>query len=165
MGVEDADGYFTGDDVEEVLAEIGAVLDDNTDGNLVKRVLRVTFDPSTNASERTVAAHSSTVTLPDNAIVTRAWYEVLTTFTSAADTATISIGIDTDDAGGIVVAVAINDGSNPWDAGYHEGIQDGAAANFSTKTTAADRTIDFTVAVQALTAGKLVLFLEYVVSD
>ena len=162
MGVEDADGYFTGDDVEEVLAEIGAVLDDNTDGNLVKRVLRVTFDPSTNASERTVAAHSSTVTLPDNAIVTRAWYEVLTTFTSAADTATISIGIDTDDAGGIVVAVAINDGSNPWDAGYHE---DGAAANFSTKTTAADRTIDFTVAVQALTAGKLVLFLEYVVSD
>jgi len=48
--------------------------------------------------------------------------------------------------------------------GNHEGIQDGAAANFSAVCTA-ERAITFTVAVQALTAGKLILFLEYVIVD
>lgn len=133
------------------------------DGIGHKGVLRTTFDPSTNASERTVAAHSSTQQLPDNAVITQGFYYVATTFTSAADTATISIG-HADDAAGIIAAIAINDGSNPWDAGWFDCIQDGTAANVSTATTAA-RPILFTVAVQALTAGKLILFLEYVIID
>ena len=40
---------------------------------------------------------------------------------------------------------------------------DGTAANFSTKTTAA-RELSMTIAVEAVTAGKFILFAEYVVS-
>lgn len=128
------------------------------------RHLRVTFDPSANAGERTIAVHSSTETLPDNAVIIRAYYFVHTTFTSAADTATISIG-HANDVAGLVAAIAINDGSNPWDAGWHESTADGTVANFLTATAVGNRTIDFTVAVQALTAGKLILYIDYVVTD
>lgn len=130
------------------------------DGLHFKGVARATFDATAGKS---TAAHGLGVTLPDNAIVTRAWYEVITTFTSAADTATIALGVPTDGAAGIKAAVAIGDGGNPWDAGNHDGIQDGAAANFLAKLTAA-RELTATVAVQALTAGKLILYCEYVVS-
>lgn len=103
--------------------------------------------------------------LPDNAYITRFWYEVVTTFTSAADLATISLGIDTDDPAGNVAAVAINNGGSPWDAGMHDGIQGGAAANFGEKVNlAAGRKLTATVAVEALTAGKLIVHADYVVS-
>jgi len=104
------------------------------------------------------------VTLPDNAILVHSWYQVLTTFTSAtSDTATVALGIPTDDAAGIVAALAIADGSNIWDAGNHETIQDGTAAAFSEKCTAA-RELTLTIGVEAATAGKLILWCEYVVS-
>lgn len=122
----------------------------------------VVFDPGAVAALRTVAAHLVGPTIPQGAIVTRAFYVVTSTFTSAADTATIGIGFDTDDQDGIVTPIAINDASNPWDAENHEGIQDGAAANFGEALTT-DRQVEFTVGVQALTAGRLVLFLDYVV--
>lgn len=99
--------------------------------------------------------------IPDNSRVVRSFYIVGTTFTSATDAATISIGLPTDDAAGIVAATAISGGGNIWDAGAHEGIQTGTAATFSEKTTAA-RTPTATIAVEALTAGKLDLFLEVV---
>ena len=102
--------------------------------------------------------------LPDNAIVKRAYYDVVTTFTSSTDAATIALGIPTDDAAGIVAATAISGGGNIWDAGYHDGIQDGAAANFANKTTA-ERAFTMTVATEDLTAGKMVIFLEYVISE
>ena len=104
------------------------------------------------------------VTLPDNAIVIRSWYEVITTLTSATDAATVAIDIPIDDPAGIVAAIAISDVSNPWDAGLHEGIQDGTVANAANKTTLA-RELSITIAVEAVTAGKFVLFCEYIVSD
>lgn len=132
-------------------------------GNTLKGLAIATFDPSANAGERTVAKHGLGVYLPDNAIVDRAWYEVLTTFTSADDSATIALGVDTDAEAGIKAAIAISNGANPWDEGLHEGIQGGAIANALTKLTAS-RELCATVAVQALTAGKLRLYVEYVVS-
>lgn len=101
-------------------------------------------------------------TLPDNAIVTRAWYEVLVTFADGvADAATIALGIETDDVAGIVAAVAISGGGNVWDAGLHEAIQDGTVTNFTTKTTAAGRRLQADVAGVDLTAGRLILNVEY----
>ena len=103
-------------------------------------------------------------TLPDNAYVTKAWYEVTTTFTSGggADAATIGIGFNTDDAAGIFTATAISTGTT-WDAaGPIDCIQDGAAANMGEQLTAA-RQVEFLVAVEDLTAGNLQLFVEYVV--
>ena len=101
-------------------------------------------------------------TLPDNAYVTKAWYEVTSTFTSATDAATIGIGFNTDDAAGIFAATAISTGTT-WDAaGPVDCIQDGAAANMGEQLTAA-RQVEFLVAVEDLTAGNLQLFVEYVV--
>lgn len=102
--------------------------------------------------------------IPANAIIIRAWYEVLQTFTSATDAATISLGIATDDPAGIAAAVAISDATNPWDQGIHEAIQTGAASAFSTKSTAT-RNVEATVAGETVTAGRLNLVIQYVVSE
>ena len=130
------------------------------DGNTFKGVARATFDAT---AGKAIASHGLGVTLPDNAIITRSWYEVITTFTSATDAATIALGIPTDDVAGIKAAIAISNGANPWDAGLVEGIQDGTAAAFTVKTTAA-RELTADVAVEALTAGVAILFCEYVIS-
>lgn len=139
------------------------------------------FDPSANSGERTVAAHGLGVYIPDNAIITRAWYDVVTTFQSTAggaDKATIALHAQAADD--IVAAIAIEDGTNVWDAGIHgskigypnlgaDAAHDSAvevAALFAgthLKLTA-ERELTATVAVAALTAGKLVLFVEYVIS-
>lgn len=132
-----------------------------SDGLVFKGVARATFDAT---AGKAIASHGLGVILPDNAIITRSWYEVLTTFTSSSDAGTIALGLPVDDVAGIKAAVAISDGGNPWDAGIVEGIQDGTAAAFSVKTTAA-RELTADVAVEALTAGVLVLFCEYVISS
>jgi hypothetical protein len=143
------------------------------DGPQELKLLRVTYDPASDSNVRSVATHSMEETLPNNAIVINCYYVVHTTFESGAgnDAATIGIGISNDDVNGIVAAIAISDGTNPWDSasGALSGdgcIQDGTVGNASEVTTAA-RTIDFTVANEAIDAGtgKLVLYLEYLVTD
>lgn len=104
-----------------------------------------------------------TVVLPQGAIVTRSFYRVNTTFTSATDAATIAIGVATDSATGIVAATAISAGGNVWDAGNHEGVQTGTVANFCAITTD-DRNVIYTVgAAEALTAGVMHVYLQYVI--
>ncbi len=99
--------------------------------------------------------------IPNNVRVIRAWYEVLTTFTSASDAANIGISIPTDDANGILAPIAISNAGNPWDAGIHSTIQSGLVANISEKTTAA-RNLQLIISGEAVTAGKAVVFAEYV---
>lgn len=125
-------------------------------------VAKLTLDPTGDAAQRPIGSYFGD-SMPDNAIVVRSWYDVLTTFADGvADAATIALGVETDDVGGIVVANDIADVGNPWDAGLHEAIQDGTVANFSTKTTAAGRRLQADVAGVALTAGKLVLVADWV---
>jgi hypothetical protein len=148
------------------------------DGLTVRKVAVATFDPSGDSSQRTVAAHGLGVYLPDNAIITKAWIDVVTTFTSASsDTGTIALHAQSADD--IVAAIAISDASNVWDAGIH-GSKIGfpALADTGTDTAlevaalfagsylklTAERELTATVAVAALTAGKLVLYVEYIVS-
>lgn len=102
---------------------------------------------------------------PDNSFVTRDYYKVLTTFTSATDAATIGIGFNTDDAAGIVAATAISAGGNVWDAGNHEGIQTGTAANFGEQLTAARQLEFLRGGAETLTAGALILYVEYVTAE
>lgn len=125
------------------------------------------FDPSANSSQRTIAAHNlldvngNAIVIPDNSRVWDGFYEVVTTFTSATDAATISIGIPTDDVAGILAAAAISTGTT-WDAGAPKAIiQVGTVAAISEKTTAA-RNVNMTVAVEVLTAGKVYVYLEVV---
>lgn len=135
---------------------------DTAEGLGTVRQARTVFDFS---DQPTAGTFNTNITLPDNARVIRAYYEVTTTFADDnADATTIAIGINTNDVAGIVAAVAISDGGNPWDAGLHECIQDGTMANASEKTTAA-RTIDVVVAgADTLTAGSMVIVLEYIVT-
>lgn len=103
--------------------------------------------------------------LPDNAIINNAWYEVTTTFTSATDAATIALGVATDDATGIEGATAISAMGNIWDAGVHDtDVDSSTASTYTTKTTAA-RNLVMTLAVEAVTAGALVLHIDYSVSE
>jgi hypothetical protein len=136
--------------------------DATADGLLVKRTVRATYDFA--AEGGAVSTIGLGVTLPDNAIITRSWYEVITTLTSSGDNATIAIGLPTDDVGGIVAAIAIDAPGDPWDIGLHETIQTGMVSNFTTKTTAA-REISIDIAVEAVTAGKFIVFCEYVVTE
>lgn len=108
-----------------------------------------------------------TFNFPTNAQIIEGVYRVLTTFTSSSDAATISLGIPTDDAAGTVAAIAISDGTNPWDATakFVTTIQTGAHSAASEVTTAA-RAFALTVGGgQDLTAGRIRVFLDYLVTS
>lgn len=139
---------------------------------------KVVFDTAVldrkEASNKTIATHPTGVFIPSGAIITNAYYVVNTTFTSAADTATIALSVES--AGDLTAAIAINDASNVWDAGVHgclpgsyaeavvagdTAILDAARKAASYVLTTDVREITVAVAVQALTAGKFTLFLEY----
>lgn len=146
-----------------------------------KYVATAVFDTagtdSSGAANTTVAAHGLGVYLPINAIITNAYVDVITTFTSAADSATIALSVE--GANDLTAAIAISNASNVWDAGLHgclpgsyaeatvagdTAILDAARKAASYINLTAERELTATVAVQALTAGKLVLFVEYVLS-
>lgn len=154
------------------------------DGLSVPKVAVATFDTAGNdsagVSNKTIAAHPLGVYLPDNAVVTRAWYDVVTTFTTADDSGTIALKVQS--ANDLVAAIAIS-AANPgvYDAGLRGCLplapNLGADAAHDTQLEVialfaalyikltAERELTATVAVQALTAGKLVLYVEYVLSD
>jgi hypothetical protein len=149
-------------------------------GTVVREMAVATFDPSANSGQRTAAAHGLGVYIPDNAIITKAWVDVVTTFADgASDNATIAIHVQSADD--IIAAIAISDATNVWDAGIHgskigfpnfgadaaHDSQVEVAALFAAthlKMTAI-REITATVAVHALTAGKANIYVEYVISD
>jgi hypothetical protein len=153
---------------------------------LEKQVVKATFNPSAVTTERTIAAHGLGVFIPMNAVITNVFYDVVTTFTSAAnDTATIAIHIMT--ANDCVSAIAISNVTNPWDVSIHttkvgaptlsefHASNNPTAVQYATTLvsapaltmikTDANCEITATVAVQALTAGKLNIFVEYVMSE
>jgi len=94
--------------------------------------------------------------LPSGAVIVQRDYYVITTFTSATDAGTIALGVTTQDDNCLKTAVAISDGANPYDAGVFIPAVPAAAI----MTTAA-RTLCAVVAVEALTAGKLVCNVLY----
>ena len=102
--------------------------------------------------------------LPDNARVTRSFYEVTVTFADGvADLATIGLGIQTVDVAGIVAAVTIDAGT-AWDAGVKEGIQVGTVATFSEKTTLPGQRLEAVVGAVDLTDGFLVLVADWAIT-
>lgn len=146
-------------------------------GGMVRELVSAVYDVS-GGDSGTVAAHGLGVYIPDNAIITNAWVDVSTTFTDgASDTATIAVHVQS--ANDLVAAIAISDSTNVWDAGIHATkinnfALDGnaltqvamAAARAATNIkTTAQREITVTVGTAALTAGKLRVFVEYVISD
>jgi len=101
------------------------------------------------------------VTIPDNAIIVGGFIEVLTTCTSSDDSGTMAISVE--GANDIVTATAISAGGNIWDAGIHDIIPDSTGST-AVKTSQA-RNITATIAVDAFTAGKFNVWLEYVIGE
>ncbi len=132
---------------------------DSKNGLGTLKVARATFDPSANTGERTVGAHTLGVSIPDDAIIVGGFMEVLTAPTSADSTATIAVHVNA--ANDIQTAAAVS--GAPWSTTGQKAIVPKANTPESTgiKLTAL-RLITATVAVQALTAGKVIIFLYYV---
>jgi hypothetical protein len=127
------------------------------------RVARFQFDPSTTAGLRTVAAHGTGVTIPINAIVVGGFVQVNTLFTSAS-TNTGTIAISVEGANDIITAAAVS--GAPYSSIGKKAIVPKANTPESTGILlTAAREITCTVAVAALTAGKLTGFLFYVQGD
>jgi hypothetical protein len=89
--------------------------------------------------------------MPTGFQVTEGMVDVITTFTSATDAGTVALQCAS--AGDIVVAVAISNSGNPWDAGLQDVVPVGTAA--TSFAVGAGDTIDLVIAVEAVTAGKL----------
>lgn len=152
-------------------AEIDAVADQSaaaSDGLGALKTARFTFNPTALTAHRTQAAHGLGVTLPDNAIVLGGGLEILTTFTSTAggtDKATIALHIQ--GANDLITATAIESGTF-WDAVAWKVIAPDALAAAGVATPiklSAAREVTATVGVCALTGGKFVGWLFYVVGD
>jgi len=136
----------------------------------MRKVAKVVFTfnlkDSTGTKNSIVGVHSAKVAaiIPEKAIVTHVWYDVVNTFTSSTDAATI--GISLQGSGNILAPVAISNGANAFDAGFHDTLihLPTDLSHFLKMTE--NRKVLFTVGGgQSLTAGKLVLFVEYVVSE
>lgn len=146
-------------------------------GAVLREIVSAVYDVS-GGDDGTVGSHGLGVYIPDNAVVTNVWVDVSTTFTDGADdSATIALTLQS--AGDIRAAVAISAAGNIWDAGLSGTLignwaLDGnaltqinmAAARSATwiKTTA-QRELTVTVADDDLDAGKLRIFVEYIISD
>ncbi len=148
-------------------------------GLATKYVASAIFDPSADTTKRPVAAYGTGVYLPAKAIITRFWWDVITTFTTAsADSGTIAVSAEA--ANDLVSAVAVSAAGDVWDAGLHAGLPGfpnlGADAAHDTQVEVAalfaatfvkctvEREITVTVGTAALTAGKAVFFVEYYIS-
>jgi len=118
------------------------------------------YDFSTDGGTEGAIVLTDVTTIPDNAVCELVSYDVLTTCTSSSDAATIKLDVATD--GDLSTAIAISDGSNPWDAGVHLGS---VVTPLALKTTAA-RALRITVAGgEDLTAGKVAFCVRYWVSS
>lgn len=110
---------------------------------------------------KATGTHAIACTLPTKAIVTRVDYEVITTFTSAGDDATIALTLQS--AGDIVAAVAIKTAGDAWDAAVPKVTKvDGTTAKYIKLTD--DRVLSAVVGVENLTAGVLRVYADYVMS-
>ena len=129
-----------------------------------EQVLAATYEVAVDGGTHE-SSYGLGVSLPDNAVVTRTWYEVFTNFSSATGASSVGLSIPTDDAQGLVAFAIISATAANFAAGYHEGIQVGSAATFAEKTTA-EREITFDIAsTEDLLGGKGTFFIEYVVTE
>lgn len=126
------------------------------DGLRASRVARVTYDVAVDGG--TVAARGLGVTLPAKSLITKAWFYTQVQFVDAGSG---TVALHCEDANNIFTATDITGNAV---AAVVMGAADGAVANM-VKAIANACEITATVAGAAQTAGKLVLFVEYVVHD
>ena len=132
-------------------------------GLSVKKVASAIFDAAANdssgISNKTAVAHGLGVFLPIGAIVTRAWFQTKTIFSSTNSTSQIALSVQA--GNDLKTATAVSDAMYGT-AIITGGVPDGTAAAMILLT--AERELTATVSVEALLTGKLILFVEYVLA-
>lgn len=130
------------------------------EGLHLRRTAVAEFDAEgTDNPNRTVGAHALVVKLPAYAIIVGGVLDVVKTFTSANDTATIAVSVA--QANDIVAAKAINATGDDWDAGLQAIIPKNNTPESTGIKLTEEKAITVTVGVEALTGGKFVLYLDY----
>ena len=136
---------------------------DTTEGISAQRTFRAVYDFAVEGGA--ISEIDLGVNLPANASITMAKYYVVTTCTSATDAGTMSMGVNTESAAGILAPAAISTGTTFDNTGaWVDCLPDGSAANMTAETTVA-RAIVATIAVEAFTAGKILIVGQYLVSE
>jgi len=123
-----------------------------SDGLLISRIARGTYDVADGGAPGT---HSTGVTIPDNAIITKAWVE---TITAGVRGSSGTIAFHVQSANDILSATASH-----LSVGFKPGVVTGTSSAFI-KLSAA-RTIVADVATATMSAGKFIVYAKYVVSD
>lgn len=137
------------------LLKQGGSTDVGRDGVEPKKVLRVTYDYAVNGGS-TAAAIDLGDDLPDNAVITRSWIDVI----SSASGSGTSIYLSTETAQDVLPYTAI---TSVTGGARIEGVSTGTAATM--KKMSAARPVLLTISgSNGLTAGKFAVFIEYVVS-
>ena len=105
--------------------------------------------------------------LPGNAVLTQSLFNVVTTFVSATDAATIGVGV-TGAASTFDTAIAISNGANAWDAGRrvadeptNQTVIPAAISDYHPLGASTALAVIVTTAVETITAGKFELIVEY----
>jgi len=132
------------------------------------QAVRFTFDATGDASMRSIGAHKLGAFLPNNAIILGGGLEILTGFASTdggADKATIALHVQS--ANDLITATSIETNTF-WDAVAYKvvvptALEAGGVAT-AIKLTA-DREVTATVGTAALTAGKFIGWLFYVIGE
>ena len=134
-------------------------------GLFVKKHALVVYDFAVDGGVVGAIPLTGSPTIPDNAVVHVESYDVLTTVTTAgADAGTLTLGFPTD--GDLFTAIAVSDGSNPWDAGvFVKGTGALVDASQTPKKLTGARTFILTAGGQAITAGKVVFQVSYWISQ
>ena len=137
-----------------------------------------TFDIGVTGTLAAADIVNSGVVIPDGAVLIRAWYHVHTTFAGGGtDAATIKLGTTSNDDN-MVAALAISDGTNIWDAGVRgtligTNVVSGAAVTIVAHAAliagamvhaTANEEIIMTTATNTITAGKMTVYVEYVLT-
>lgn len=141
-------GYTTklGDELDKKLGVLVAKYDFAIQGGAVGSIQLV--PDLLSLSEKSI--------LPDNAIIKNVVIDIVTPMASSGGAATIALTAQS--AGDLLAAVDADTLSNQV-----QGIPNNVVANMIKLT--ADRTITAVIAVEALTAGKVNVYIEYVLSE
>lgn len=124
------------------------------DGHQPKQILVGTYDYSVLGGQ-SLSVIELGVSLPDNAIITRSYIDVITALVGAGST----IALYTEAANDVKTATAVAS----WGIGFLEGQSTGTAASFKKMT--AERGLRMEISGNALTAGKFKAYVEYVMSE
>lgn len=151
---------------------------------LTEKVIKATWDipnhPSFAAGELVIGSYSpnsGNVTIPSGAIITDVIVDVETTCTTAsADAGTAALGY-TGATGAFVAAIAVSDATNVWDAGLQGSLINSFALDGDALTavamknaiadtfikTGANVNLLLTLATQDFTAGKISVYVKYLI--